>query len=128
MLTCRFIALALLVAGGVAAGCGGADPRRAELPPEVAQGEKLAATLGCASCHSVDGSRRTGPTWLGIWGEEVPLADGGTAVVDEVYIERSVRDPSAVIVDGYSNLMPTIDVTPDELSALTAYIRSLGTS
>ena len=36
----------------------------------------LAVELGCASCHSVDGTRREGPTWQGLAGSDVTLDDG----------------------------------------------------
>jgi cytochrome c oxidase subunit 2 len=30
----------------------------------VLRGQQLAQQLGCSNCHSVDGSKKTGPTWL----------------------------------------------------------------
>jgi cytochrome c oxidase subunit 2 len=35
----------------------------------VKRGVKLARRSGCATCHSLDGSRRPGPTWKGLYGQ-----------------------------------------------------------
>ena len=31
---------------------------------------------GCATCHSLDGTRGQGPSWKGIWGQTHTFADG----------------------------------------------------
>lgn len=73
----------------------------------AACGRKLAQENGCLACHSVDGSKLIGPTWLGIFGREEALADGSSVVVNEEYIIESIRDPAAKIVAGFENvLMP----------------------
>ncbi len=38
----------------------------------VKRGAKLARRSGCATCHSLDGSRRPGPTWKGLTGRSAP--------------------------------------------------------
>ena len=101
------------------------DDPSGELTGPAALGSELAQSYNCTSCHSTDGSTGTGPTWRGIWGEEVELADGQRAVVDDDYIRRSISEPSAQVVDGFSPIMPVFDLDDDELAALSAYIRSL---
>ncbi|MCA9937266.1 MAG: cytochrome c [Anaerolineales bacterium] len=77
----------------------------ASLPP-AEQGQRLWEN-NCASCHSVDGSTVVGPTWQGIYGEPVELADGTTVTVDDAYIKQSIYDPNSQIVAGFQpNLMP----------------------
>ncbi|CAN5662161.1 hypothetical protein BH10ACT3_BH10ACT3_16120 [soil metagenome] len=98
------------------------------MSPQAVQGEKLARSLGCSACHSIDGSRRTGPTWSGLWGEDVTLKDGTTVVVDDSFVRRSINEPAADVVDGFSPIMPQFKLSDDQVSALVAYIRSLGTS
>ena len=39
----------------------------ADLPLDVL-GEKVYTTKGCNTCHSTDGSVKTGPTWKGVFG------------------------------------------------------------
>ena len=63
---------------------------------------------GCQECHSLDGSEKTvanviAPTWLGISGLAGDRVPGMSA---EVYLRESIVDPSAYIVEGYSDLMP----------------------
>jgi cytochrome c oxidase subunit 2 len=62
---------------------------------------------GCATCHSLDGSRGQGPSWRGVYGNTRQFADGGTAVADENYIRESILEPQAHVVRGYEPIMPT---------------------
>lgn len=120
--------LGLVVVVASVSACGGNEPpEAASVSPEVVAGEELAQSLGCSACHSVNGSRRTGPTWLGLYGEDVTLKDGTTVVADDTYVRRSIDDPAVDVVEGFSPIMPQFDLSQDELAALTAYIRSLGT-
>lgn len=96
----------------------------------VAQGESLAARNGCTACHSADGSPLTGPTWQGLYGSEETLDNGSTVIVDDAYIQESIIDPNAKIVDGYTaNVMPADfgdRLSDDDIAAIVAYIKSLG--
>ncbi|WP_290652498.1 cytochrome c oxidase subunit II [Aquisalimonas sp.] len=92
---------------------------------EVSWGRELATSEGCMACHSDDGSRDVGPTWLNLYGREVTLEDDSTVVADEEYIRRSITDPRAQLTKGYPPAMPAYDFDDDELDALVAYIRSL---
>jgi cytochrome c oxidase subunit 2 len=92
----------------------------------IAQGMELHSSLGCVACHSVDGSSSIGPTWQGLWGKEETLADGSTVTVDEEYIAESIREPNAKVVEGFQEgLMPTTDVTDEQVDAIVAYIQSI---
>lgn len=93
----------------------------------VEQGAKIAAKLACMTCHSADGSAKTGPTWKGLFGHKVEMADGTAVTADEAYVRESITDPSAKVVKGYQPVMPVFKglVTQKELDALTAYIKSL---
>ncbi len=84
-----------------------------------------AVALGCASCHSVDGARSEGPTWKGLYGSPVTLADGTVTTVDEAYLRRAILDPQADVAPGYAMAMPTVEVTDAQLDRLVAYIRGL---
>ena len=92
----------------------------------AAQGRALADAKGCVACHTVDGSTRVGPTWKGLYGKTETLRDGSTALVDEGYLRAFIRNPQARGVKGFAPVMPTIPLSDDELSALVAYIQSLG--
>lgn len=90
----------------------------------AAQGRQLAGTLGCLTCHSLDGKPGVGPTWRGLYGKTQALADGTSVKVDEAYLKESIRDPGAVIVKGFTPVMPAFALTDDELDALLALIKS----
>lgn len=93
----------------------------------IAMGEDLYNSQGCAGCHSTDGSAGVGPTWQGLYGEEVTLNDGSTVTADDAYIHESIVDPNAKVVDGFTEgLMPSFDtLTDDQIAAITAFIKSL---
>jgi cytochrome c oxidase subunit 2 len=90
----------------------------------VAQGQRLAGSLGCLACHSVDGNKGVGPSWLGLYGKTETFADDTSVKVDEGYIRDSVLHPNAKIVKGYAAVMPTLAPSDEELNALIAFIKS----
>lgn len=92
---------------------------------EPLSGEAVAADLGCAGCHT-DADTEIAPTWNGIWGTSVELEDGTTVTVDEAYVRRSIEEPQADIVAGFSASMPVLPMSEEEKSALVDYIESLG--
>ncbi len=93
----------------------------------VDEGRRAAAEQGCMKCHSVDGSRHIGPTWVDLYLRREKLKDGRTVVADEAYLTRSMMDPGADVVAGYQNVMPTFQgrLTPPEAAAIVEYIKSL---
>lgn len=92
----------------------------------VAMGEKLITDLACNTCHQPDGKGR-GPSYNGVYGSTVKLADGSTVVADDAYIRESILQPNAKIVAGYVPVMPSFQglVTEDQILQLTAYIKSM---
>ena len=88
------------------------------------QGQRLAGSLGCLACHSVDGSKGVGPSWQGVYGKTETLADGTSIKVDEGYIKDSILNPGAKIVKGYAAVMPAFAPSDQELNALIAFIKS----
>jgi cytochrome c oxidase subunit 2 len=89
-------------------------------------GQLLVSQNGCAACHSINGTAGIGPTWLGLFGSEVKLADGSIVTADESFITESISTPQAKIVAGFENQrMPQYSFTADQLAALVAYIKTL---
>jgi mono/diheme cytochrome c family protein len=64
-------------------------------------GQGLYASLGCQGCHSLDGSKSTGPTFKGLAGSTVQLTNGKTVTADDKYLLDSIIDPDLEIVKGY---------------------------
>ena len=91
----------------------------------VALGADLATNLGCRNCHSTDGSVGLGPSWAGLAGSSVPLADGSTITATGSYLAESIRSPDAKIVAGFApGVMQVVGLSDEEVQALVAYISS----
>ncbi len=89
-------------------------------------GKALTIKNGCIGCHSVDGTKMTGPTWFGLFGSKVELTDGTTVVADEAYITKSILEPKAQEVAGFSpTTMPAFTLTEAEIANIIAYIKTL---
>jgi cytochrome c oxidase subunit 2 len=120
----RFSLLLIPLLAAVA--CGGSDG--GALSNAAANGRAIALRQGCASCHGADGSGGVGPRFVGLYGSQVPLADGSTVVADDAYLRRSITDPGAERVEGYAVNMPATNLGADEVEAVLAYIRELGST
>ncbi len=88
-------------------------------------GRQVFAQRGCAGCHSLDGTRRVGPSLKGIWKKRERLSDGGEVVVDEEYLRESLVKPGAKIVAGFPNVMPPVVLDERDLAAMVAYLKTL---
>jgi cytochrome c oxidase subunit 2 len=86
---------------------------------------------GCNACHSIDGSKLIGPSYLGGWGTTrtvVTEGDEREVVIDEEYIKRSIYDPNFDVVKGYNKgLMLSYKsmVTDDEVALIVEYLKAL---
>lgn len=119
-----------MVCGVVLAACGGSDDQATtttlELSAEAREGQQVAEAQGCTSCHQVSGDKGIGPSWEGLAGSQVELADGTTVVADDEYLRRSIVEPNAQIVKGYSGIMPERTLDDAQVTALVAYLNELG--
>jgi cytochrome c oxidase subunit II len=104
--------------------------RKAESGEAKIEGRELLEKKGCLACHSIDGSKKIGPTLKGLFGSRVIVVEAGKEVVltaDEAYLHRSIMDPQADIVKGFPPVMPPQkdSLTPKELEEIIEYIREL---
>lgn len=89
-------------------------------------GKALVAQNGCGGCHSIDGSKLTGPTWRGLFGSTVHLDNGQTVSANEAYLTESIKDPNAKIVAGFpANVMPRFSLSDSQIKAIVSYIETL---
>ena len=90
-------------------------------------GETLYNNRGCASCHSVDGSARVGPTFLNLYASEHGLVGGETVKVDPNYIRESILYPKAKIVEGYPAVMPSYkgQLSDDDINSIIEYLKTI---
>jgi cytochrome c oxidase subunit 2 len=81
----------------------------------------------CHTCHSIDGTRRVGPSFKGLFGRQSVMTDGQSIVADENYMKQSIVNPQVAIVSGYQPVMPTYQglIKDRELNALIEYIKTL---
>jgi len=95
------------------------------LPPAEV-GAALFASIGCGTCHGSGGGGR-GPDLENLYGHEVELVTGETAIVDDSYLRESILNPGAKVVAGYQPVMTTYkgQVSEENVFNLIAYIKSL---
>lgn len=98
----------------------------ASLPP-AELGEKIYKEKGCNACHSIDGSTLVGPSFKGVFGHTVELADGSKVDADENYLRQSILEPQSQVVKGFQPVMPSFKgiLSDDEVTAVIAYIKTL---
>lgn len=91
------------------------------------KGKALVESSGCLGCHSLDGTPKVGPTFKGIFGRTVQLADGRTVTADEEYLRESIVEPNEDLVQGFQPIMPPYQATlkGDDLAAVITYLKSL---
>jgi cytochrome c oxidase subunit II len=96
-----------------------------------AEGLKIMITQGCNACHTSDGSRLVGPSYLHLFGEKQIVIREGKEVpvtVDEAYIKKALYEPNAEIVKGYpANLMQSYKdiLKDDDIAKIIEYLKSL---
>jgi cytochrome c oxidase subunit 2 len=95
--------------------------------PDAGRGQTLYQESGCKACHSLDGSKGVGPTWKGLFGSTVKLADGTSVTADEAYLTESIKLPGAKTVNGFpANAMPSFTfLTDGQVADLVEFIKTL---
>jgi cytochrome c1 len=123
MSSLKTIAVAALCALPLAAAaCGGSDGGGSG---GSGSGEELYAQYACASCHSLDGSEGTGPTFKGLAGSTVTLEGGEKATADAAYLERAITDPDADVTEGYNAGLMTASIDGFDLGDKPEDVREL---
>jgi len=90
--------------------------------------ELLLTEVGCGSCHTLDGvggmNGAVGPSLTGLG---IRAGTRNPDLSSEEYIRESIEMPGAYVVDGFSNLMPSLrdSMTDKELDNLVEYLRDL---
>jgi cytochrome c oxidase subunit II len=96
----------------------------------VAQrGEQLFHSFGCSGCHAAQAAVRA-PLLEGVYGSQVPLADGRIVHADERYLRDCILLPNTQIVAGFDPVMPSFQgrLSEDDLFAIITYLKSIGSS
>lgn len=95
--------------------------------PPAQYGESLYNNRGCAGCHSIDGSKRVGPSFQESYGNQRPLVSGETVLADENYIRESILYPKEKVVAGYQPVMPSYkgQLSEDDIYSLIEYLKTV---
>ena len=91
----------------------------------AANGEQLSRSKGCAGCHGQDFGGGAGPSWVGLAGSDVELADGTVVVADTDYLIRAIANPSDQLAAGYTLKMPANNLSDAEIADIVAFIETL---
>lgn len=92
------------------------------------KGKEIYKTRACIGCHSLDGTKMTGPTWKGLYGSDRAFAGGGSGKADDNYLKESILNSNAKIVNGYApNQMPSYQgqLTDEDVTAVIEFIKSV---
>lgn len=120
VLSVCMLALALLLAARSEASAAG----------DAAKGGVLLTKKGCTSCHSLDGSPQSGPTFLGLYGAKRTVITAGEpreVVADDAYLARALREPDADVVTGFTaGRMPRFALGDDDAASIARAIEALG--
>jgi cytochrome c oxidase subunit 2 len=105
---------------------GGSDDAQKDIP--LAElGEKLFVSKACNTCHSLDGSKKTGPSWQGLYGSTRELTIGEPVTADNNYLRESIVNPAAKVVKGFAPVMPTYSglLSDREMNAIIEFIKKV---
>ncbi len=97
---------------------------------EGAKGRELIVKKGCIACHSTDGSASVGPTFLGVFGQQVAVITDGKERLIEAnsdYLRKSMLNPAADITKRFEPLMPSSEgqLTDKEIDEIIQFIKGL---
>ena len=90
-------------------------------------GQKLYTMKGCVACHNLDATKKVGPGFAGLWGQQRKFTDGSSVAVNEDYIRESILNPNAKVVEGFTPAMPTFmgQIKDKEITAIIEFFKTL---
>jgi cytochrome c oxidase subunit 2 len=90
------------------------DSKPAAFATGASKGQELFENNGCNGCHSIaDDSILVGPSLMGI-----------TSSKDTQYLKDAILNPNKDIAEGFSPMMPSTDMSDEDLKELYDYIGS----
>jgi cytochrome c oxidase subunit 2 len=88
-------------------------------------GRRVLNDKGCLACHSLDGTSGVGPTFKGMWGQTVQLANGSSRKVDAAFMREMILHPSQNAIKGFEPVMPEVPVSDAEIKLVEHYLEAL---
>jgi len=96
---------------------------------DAERGQALLFEHRCMACHSINAGGSSGPGLAGIWGRTERVRRGDErveVVVDAAYIERSIAEPDAEVVQGYTRgSMTAYTLPPADVADIVALLKTL---
>lgn len=97
---------------------------------EAEAGYSVLQANGCIACHSLDGSRLVGPSFKGLFGSTKTVITNEKSrqiIADEAYINESIYNPSADIVESYPAVMISYkeSISEEQLKQIAAYLKTI---
>jgi cytochrome c oxidase subunit 2 len=92
------------------------------------KGREILDVKGCIGCHSLDGSKKIGPTFKDLYGRKSVVVTSGEEreiETDEDYIRRSILVPKSDVVKGYPMVMPSYEglLSEEEFSEIIDFLK-----
>ena len=81
----------------------------------AAQGKALFTSKICATCHSIDGSKKVGPSFKNLVGRATITTKAEVFRNDKAYFIESIKQPQAKVSQAYGGVMPMLAVTDVKL-------------
>jgi cytochrome c oxidase subunit 2 len=95
----------------------------------VEAGAHLYLKLGCKTCHTIDGTRLTGPSLRDVFGGTFEAVDGTMNLVDEAWVRESILTPNTSVRAGFEPVMTPFEgrVSDEEIDAIIAWLKTIST-
>jgi cytochrome c oxidase subunit 2 len=96
-----------------------------------AEGEAIMRAQGCFACHTPDGTKLIGPSYLNLFGSELVVIKDGkelTVKADEAYIKECIVDPNYQVVKGFpKGLMQSYrnTLSDSDIANIIIYLKTL---
>jgi len=79
----------------------------------VAKGKSIIDANGCTGCHTADGTPSAGPSFKGMSSRT------------DAYIKDAILTPNKDIAEGFSPMMPTTQMSNEDIAEVTKYLKAL---
>ena len=93
---------------------------------------RLLYALHCMSCHTLDGKKKIGPSFVDLWTRKRTVTRAGRSDIvttDEQYVRESILQPQAAIVQGYEKANRMVDIrktlNEKQIDALMKFLMDL---
>jgi hypothetical protein len=95
--------------------------------PNAEWGKALYSELGCFACHSTDGTRGHGPSFLNLYGNPRKLTGRTESIMaDDAYLRESILNPAAQVADGFPpGYMPVYPLEDKQVQSLILFLKTL---